>query len=162
MAPEGYNLADLMTAAVRAGFEKNGSFASQQFSRTHPSVKRGLAEGSLRSALLLEPFTGMAESQPKAVVLGKLLRADYTAAGVVEDFSYDEAKKSAKLIATLELCDVKAAKMMGSVVLTVTSEGETEAVAAKAAAAKFADSAVPQAIAMLTAPPKKDGRLGAF
>lgn len=157
METQGYRLQDELSKAVRATLEKSGQFMVVGFSRTHASVKRALAEGSLRSALLLEPYTGRADGMPKAVTLGRLVRGELGFAGVVEQWVYSPAKKEATLVATIELYDVSAAKMLGSVVITSKAAGDSEREAASAAASKFAQEAVPQAIAILTAPPKKGG-----
>ncbi|MGI8924844.1 MAG: hypothetical protein ACR2HJ_12610 [Fimbriimonadales bacterium] len=157
MEAKEYKLQDELTRATHALVRQDEKFTATLFARTHPSVKRALAEGSLKSALLLEPFTGEVGGQPKSVILGKLVRGQLALAGLVESFEYDATKKSARLVASIELYDIVAAKLLGTVVLTTDAPGETEAEAAKATAAKLAGDAVPQAVKILTAPPKKDG-----
>ncbi len=157
MEAKEYKLQDELTKAMHTLVKQDERFTATLFARTHPSVKRALAEGSLKSALLLEPFTGEVGGQPKSVILGKLVRGQLALAGLVESFEYDAMKKSARLVASIQLYDIVAAKLLGTVVLTADAPGVTEAEAAKAAAAKLAVEAVPQSVKILTAPPKKDG-----
>lgn len=157
METKGYRLQDALSKAVRAAIEKGGQFSIVGFSRNNASIKRALAEGTLKSALLLEPFTGRADGMPKAVTLGKLLRGDFALAGVAEQWDYSESAKEGKLVGTIETYDVAKMKILGSVVITATGKGDTEQAAANDAASKFAAQAVPEAIAILMAPPKKDG-----
>jgi len=157
MEAKEYKLQDELTKATHTLVKQDERFSATLFARTHPSVKRALAEGSLKSALLLEPFTGEVGGQPKSVILGKLVRGQLALAGLVESFEYDAVKKSARLVASIELYDIVAAKMLGTVVLTADALGETEADAARAAVTKLAAEAVPQSVKILTAPPKKDG-----
>lgn len=155
METQGYKLQEELTKSVRAALDSDKTFAATVFTRSHPAIKRGLSEGTLKSAILLEPFIGMSDGQHKAITLGKLVRAEIAAAGVVEDFSFDAEKKKAKLTASIQLFDVKAAKIIGSVVLTSEGTGATEPEAAKDAASKFARAAVPQVVATFNQP-KKD------
>lgn len=157
METQGYKLQDEVTTALRAELSKDKAYSFATFSRAHPSVKRALAEGSLKSALLLEPYTGMSQGQHKAITLGKLIRGDLALAGVIDSFEYNETTKRAKLVGSIELFDLKSGKMIGSVALTAEGDGETEAAAAKSAAMKYAEIAAPQVISTLSAPTKKDG-----
>jgi hypothetical protein len=152
MQTKGYRLQDELSQSVRAGFEKSGGYVVVPFTRMHPSVKRALAEDTVKAAMLIEPFTGKSGGEFKAVALGKLLRGDFAAAGVVDEFSYSAAKKSAKIVVSLELYDVRKSKPCGGVVLTSTGAGDTEAAAAKDACAKMAESMVPQAVSIFNKP----------
>jgi hypothetical protein len=120
-------------------------------------VRRALLEGSLKSALLLEPYTGRFENSFKAVTLGKVIRADMAVAGQVDAWMYDPATKMAKITVSLETYNVAEAKPLGAVVLSVEAAGDTEIEAAKNVAAALAGKAVPEVLAILKAPPKKDG-----
>ena len=153
---KGYKLQDEVTNAVKAGLMKSSDIAVTTFSRTHSSVKRALAEGTLKSTTLLEPFNDQVDGQYKAITLGKLLRGDMSVAGMIEDFSYDEQKKVAKLVVSVDVFDLKASRLLGAVVLTSVGAGDTEVEAAKQAASKFADMVVPQIISAINRPIKKD------
>jgi hypothetical protein len=161
METKDYSLQDELTKAVIERLKKDPQFAVLTFSRTHPSVRRALAEGSLKSALLLEPFTGVEGGQPKAVTLGRLMRGQLALAGVVDSFEYDAEKKMAKVVVSIELYDIAESKLLGAVAMTAEGAGDTEMAAAKATAAKLAETAVPEAVKILTAPRKKDGGLDA-
>lgn len=157
MQTQGYKLDEAVTAPFALALQKDERFTHQTFKRTHASVRRGLMEGSLKSALLLEPHTGSYENAFRAVTLGKVIRADFAVAGVVDAWVFDPDTKKAKMTVSIETYDVSGAKPLGAVVLTVEGSGETEAEAAKSAANALAEQAVPQVLKILTTPPKKDG-----
>jgi hypothetical protein len=157
MQTQGFKLDAVLTAPFSLALQKDERFTYQTFKRTHPSVRRGLMEGSLKSALLLEPYTGRYDNAFRAVTLGKIIRADFAVAGVVDAWAFDPAAKQAKLTVSIETYDVVGAKPLGAVVLTVEGTGETEADAAKSAADGLAAEALPQVLKILTTPPKKDG-----
>lgn len=157
MQTPGFKLEESLTAPFATVLQKDDRFSHQTFKRTHASVRRALMEGSLKSALLLEPFTGRYDNAFRAVTLGKVIRADFAVAGVVDAWSFDPATKTAKMTVSIETYDVSEAKPLGAVVLSVEGAGETEADAAKSAAQALAEQAVPQVLKILTTPPKKDG-----
>ncbi|MDQ2987212.1 MAG: hypothetical protein M3R13_10945 [Armatimonadota bacterium] len=157
MQTQGFKLDEAITTPFGELLQKDGRFTHQFFKRTHASVRRALMEGSLKSALLLEPYSGRFENAFKAVTLGKVIRADFAVAGHVDAWSYDAATKKAKMTVSIETYDVSLAKPLGAVVLTVESTGDTEADAAKDVAKALAAQAVPQVLTILATPPKKDG-----
>lgn len=157
MQTQGFKLDEALTASFAESLQKDGRFIHQSFKRTHASVRRALMEGSLKSALLLEPYTGRFENAFKSVTLGKVIRADFAVAGHVDAWTFDATAKKAKMTVSIETYDVALAKPLGAVVLTVEGMGETEADAAKSAAKALAEQAVPQVLTILTTPPKKDG-----
>lgn len=153
-APAGFKLEDEATRAVNNRLKSEKTFRVQPFSRTHPSVKRALAEGSIRSMLLWPPFTGKNQGQYKAITLAKLMRSDLALAGMIESVEFDEENNIGRLVVAIELYDVKAGKLKGTVVLTAEGAGETEVEAITAAIANLAETAVPQAITILKTPAK--------
>jgi len=157
MQTDGFKLDSVISSPFAVAFQKDNRFTHQTFKRTHASVRRALVEGSLKSALLLEPYTGRYENAFRAVTLSKVIRADLAVAGVVDAWSYDPATHKARLTASIETYNVAEGKPLGAVVLTVEGSGETEADAAKVAGQALADQAVPQILKIFTAPPKKDG-----
>ena len=157
MQTQGFKLDESLNAPFSEILQKDERFTHQTFKRTHPSVRRSLMEGSLKSALLLEPYTGRYDNAFKAVTLGKVVRADVAVAGQVESWVYDPATKTAKMTVSVETYNVLEAKPMGSVVLTVEGSGETEQAAAISAAKALSTQAVTQVLEMITRPPKKDG-----
>jgi hypothetical protein len=157
MQTQGFKLDETLTGPFTITLQKEGAFTHQTFKRTHASVRRALMEGSLKSALLLEPYTGRYQNAFRAVTLGKVIRADFAVAGVVDAWAFDPITKKAKLTASIETYNVNESKPLGAVVLTVEGSGDTEAEAAKAVAQALADQAVPQVVKILTTPPKKDG-----
>ena len=157
MQTSGFKLDEALNGPFVEALQKDARFSHQTFKRTHPSVRRSLMEGSLKSALLLEPYTGRFENAFKAVTLGKVIRADFAVAGHVDAWAYDAAAKKGKMTVSVETYNVLLAKPLGAVVLTVEGSGDTEADAAKAVAAALATQAVPQVIQILATPPKKDG-----
>jgi hypothetical protein len=114
-------------------------------------------EGSLKSALLLEPYTGRYDNAFKAVTLGKVIRAEMAVAGQIESWVYDPATKTGKMTVSIESYNVAESKPVGAVVLSVEGSGDTESAAAGAAAKTFATQAVHQVLEILSRPPKKDG-----
>jgi hypothetical protein len=157
MQTQGFKLEEALNGAFAETMQKDERFTHQTFKRTHASVRRSLMEGSLKSALLLEPYTGRYDNAFKAVTLGKVIRADFAVAGQVESWTYDPVTKTAKMTVSVETYNVGEAKPMGAVVISVEGSGETEAAAATAAAKAFSSQAVPQVLEILTRPPKKDG-----
>jgi len=157
MQTQGFRLDESLNAPFAELLQKDARFTHQTFKRTHPSVRRSLMEGSLKSALLLEPYTGRYDNAFKAVTLGKVIRAELAIAGQVESWVYDAATKAAKMTVSIETYSVTDAKPLGSVVLSVEGSGETEAAAAAAAAKALATQAVPQVLEIISRPPKKDG-----
>jgi len=157
MQTQGFRLDETVSVPFGSTLQKDGSFTHQTFKRTHASVRRALMEGSLKSALLLEPYTGRYENAYRSVTLGKIIRADLAVAGVVDAWTYDPSMKKAKMTVSIETYNVNEAKPLGAVVLTVEGTGETEAEAARTVALTLADQAVPQVIKILLTPPKKDG-----
>ena len=157
MQTTGFKLEETVTGPFVEAFQKDGRLTHQTFKRTHASVRRALIEGSLKSALLLEPYTGRFENNFKAVTLGKVLRSDLAVAGQVDSWVYDSSSKKAKMTVSIETYNVGEAKPLGAVVLTVEGSGETEQEAAKSAAQALSAQAVPQVLTILTTPPKKDG-----
>jgi hypothetical protein len=157
MQTQGFKLDESLGAPFSELLQKDARYMHQTFKRTHASVRRSLMEGSLKSALLLEPYTGRYENAFKAVTLGKVIRADYAVAGQVESWMYDAAAKKAKMTVSVETYNVGEGKPMGAVVLTVEGSGDTEAAAAEAAAKAFATQAVPQVLELVSRPPKKEG-----
>jgi hypothetical protein len=157
MQTQGFKLEESLNSPFAEALQKDERFTHQTFKRTHPSVRRSLMEGSLKSALLLEPFTGRYENAFRAVTLGKAIRADFSVAGHVDAWSYDATAKKGKMTVSIETYNVAEAKPLGAVVLTVEGSGETEAEAAKAVASVLAAQAVPQVLEILAKPPKKDG-----
>jgi hypothetical protein len=157
MQTQGFKLEESLTASFAELLQKDERFTHQTFKRNHASVRRALMEGSLKSALLLEPYTGRYDNAFKAVTLGKIIRADMAVAGQIESWMYDPATKTAKMTVSIESYNVADAKPMGAVVLSVEGSGDTEAAAAAATAKAFADLGVPQVLDILSRPPKKDG-----
>lgn len=157
MQSQGFKLDESLNAPFSELLQKDERLTHQTFKRTHASVRRALMEGSLKSALLLEPYTGQYENAFRAVTLGKVIRADYSVAGKVESWTYDAAAKTAKMTVSVESYNVPEGKPLGTVVLTVDGSGDTEAEAAASAARALATQAVPQILEFITRPPKKDG-----
>lgn len=157
MQTQGFKLEEGLTSAFGEMLQKDERFTHQTFKRTHASVRRALMEGSLKSALLLEPYTGRYDNAFKAVTLGKVIRADMAVAGQIESWVYDPATKTGKMTVSIESYNVAESKPMGTVVLSVEGSGDTESAAAGVAANTFATQAVPQVLEILARPPKKDG-----
>ncbi len=153
-SPEGYSLEEALTKGFLAEFGKDKRFSVNEFSRSNPGVKRALNEGSIPASILLAPFTGRQGTEFKGITLGKLMRAEISIAGIAERFSFDASKKSSSLIVTIEIFDVKAAKVLGIVSLTAKGTGDDKISAAKSAVADFVKQGVAQVVAILTAPPK--------
>lgn len=157
MQPTGFKLDEALNQPFMEALQKEQRFNHQTFRRTHASVRRALMEGSMKSALLLEPYTGRFDNAFRAVTLGKIIRADLAVAGHVDRWTYNAGSKSAHLGVSIEIYNVGEAKPLGVVALTVKESGETEEEGAKNVARKLAEEAVPQVLAILLTPPKKDG-----
>ncbi|MCH8273383.1 MAG: hypothetical protein IH851_01145 [Armatimonadetes bacterium] len=154
-SPEGYKTDAEMTRLFRQALANDKRFRVSLFSRSHPAVKRALAEGSISAGVLWPPFTGKSRGRYTALSLSALMRADLAVAGVVESIQFDGEKKQSRLVASILIFDVKSRKLLGNVVLSAVGSGETEAAAATAAVAKYIEIVVPQVIAVLTARPKE-------
>lgn len=156
-SPEGFSLEDSLTASLEAALKKDARLKCIVFTRNHPSIKRALSEGTIPASHLLPPFTGRSGGEYRALVLGRLMRADLGIAGIVDRYRYDAAKGSAEIVLSLELFDVRAGKQIGSVALTGSATGASEVEAAKAAVAVVATEAAKEAIPILTGPSKATG-----
>ena len=153
-SPEGYPLDQYFSDTTLTLLKADKRFSFSTFSRTHPGVKRALAEGTIPSALLLPPFTGSANGQFKAITLGKLVRADFAMAGIIDKFTFSERNKSADMNVTVQLFDLKLSKVAGIVAFTVKGTGATRVEAAKACVTEAAKQASTQSLQILSAPPK--------
>lgn len=129
------------------------------YSRTHPTVRRALAERSLPSAVFWAPYTERVQGVYKAISLGKLFRSDYVVAGVVEQLGYDKEKKVARVLVLATVFDVKEEKIRGTVAITAEASGDTEQSALSAALRNWAEQAGPQVV-RLTLPPVTPPRGG--
>jgi hypothetical protein len=156
-SPDGISLEEAMSKEFEAAMRKDKRFRITPFSRAHSSIKRALTEGAIPAALLLAPFTGRANSEFKALTLARLMRGELTCAATIDRFRFDGNKGQGEMVLTIEMCDVKAGKLIGSVALTAVGKGATEIEAAKATVTQAVADAVPQAVAVLTAPPKTGG-----
>lgn len=154
LSTEAYNFETTGTTALLAAANSTEKFYLISYSRTHPGIKRALAEGSIQAGILLPPFTGKVNNRYRAVVLGSLLRADFAVAAAVDSYRYDAESKTVKLSAMLEAYDVKGARLVASFATSVEAVGENESAAAAAAWKKFVDFSFPQAVERLTAPAK--------
>lgn len=129
------------------------------YSRTHPTVRRAVAEKALPSAVFWAPYTEKVQGMYKAVSLGKLFRSDYSVAGVVEQLSYDKQKKVARVLALVTVFDVKEEKIRGTIAITAEAGGEEETSALSRALKNWAEQAGPQVV-RLTLPPESPPRGG--
>jgi hypothetical protein len=122
------------------------------YSRTHPTVRRAVAERALPSAVFWAPYTEKVQGVYKAVSLGKLFRCDFSVAGVVEQWSYDKEKKIARVLVLATVFDVKEEKIRGTIAITAEASGDSEVSALSSALKNWAEQAGPQVV-RLTLPP---------
>lgn len=153
-SPEGFALDTSLTEAVLAAVKPDKRYSFSTFSRTHPGVKRALSEGSIPSALLLAPFTGSTNGQFKAITLGKIVRADFAMAGIIDKFTFSERNNSADMVVTVQLFDLKLSKVAGIITFAAKGAGSTKLEAAKACVAEAAKQASTQSLQMFSLPPK--------
>lgn len=157
-SPEGAALGSLATQELEKALKQDKRVRVTMFSRTHPAVRRAVSEGSIPNAFLLPPFTGRAGGEYKAVTLGRLVRAEFCIAAVIERFSYNSEQKSSTMEGVVEITNIKTGKLHGSLAMNMSGTGEDIVEGARSAVQNFAQAASSQILAMMFAPEKDDGK----
>lgn len=157
-SPEGAPLGNLATQELEKALKQEKKVRVTMFSRTHPAIRRAVSEGSIPNAFLLAPFTGRAGGEYKAITLGRLVRAEFCVAGVIERFSYNSEQNASTMEVIVEITNIKTGKLQGSLAMTINGTGENIVDGAKSAVQNFAQTASNQILAMIFAPEKNDGR----
>ncbi|HWP31010.1 MAG TPA: hypothetical protein VNK96_04690 [Fimbriimonadales bacterium] len=154
-SPEGLKLENELTLALEKGLSQDKRLRISRFSRTHPAVKRAINEGSIPTGILIPPFTGKSGGEYKAQKLGRLLRAEFTVAGVVDRFAFQTNTKSAEMVVIVEVINTKTNKLVTTLASTITTNGENETEAGIAAVGKFAQEVAPKIIEAIVTPKKE-------
>ncbi len=158
--PKDFKAEDILSEEFLKHLKGDANLRLVPYSRTHPTVRRAVAERSLPSAVFWAPYTEKVQGVYKAVSLGKLFRSDYSVAGVVEQLSYDKEKKIARVLVLVTVFDVKEEKIRGTIVITAESSGETEVSALTSALKNWAEQAGPQVVRLTLpsgSPPRGGG-----
>jgi len=154
-SPEGLKLENELTLALEKGLSSDKRLRISRFSRTHPAVKRAMNEGSIPTGILIPPFTGRSGGEYKAQKLGRLLRSEFTVAGVVDRFGYQPNAKTAEMVIIVEVLHTKTNKLIASIASTITAKGENETEAGIEAVGTFSREIAPKIIEAIVAPKKE-------
>lgn len=154
-SPEGLKLENELTLALEKGLSQDKRLRISRFSRMHPAVKRAINEGSIPTGILIPPFTGKSGGEYKAQKLGRLLRSEFTVAGVVDRFAFQPNTKTAEMVVIVEVINTKTNKLVMTIASTITANGENETEAGIAAVGKFAQGVVPKIIEAIVTPKKE-------
>ncbi len=157
-SPEGAPLGGLATQELEKALKQDKRVRVTMFSRTHPAIKRAVSEGSIPNTFLLPPFTGRAGGDYKAVTLGRLIRAEFCIAAVIERFSYDSERKSSAMEVIVEITNIKTGKLHGSLAMNISGTGADIVEGARSVVQTFAQTASNQILSMMFAPEKDDGK----
>lgn len=160
LPPKEFKLEEKLSGAFEEGLKTADKWRVQNFTRQHASIRRALADGTLRSALLLPPFTGRSGAQYKGVILGRIMRCDIGVAGEIDSFSWNPESKLFNLVATLEVYDIKEGKLLGVVASSVAEPGDTLELAGEVATRSLAAKMLPQVFALLDPSKKAEGARG--
>lgn len=154
-SPEGLKLENELTLALEKGLSQDKRLRITRFSRTHPAVKRAISEGSIPTGILIPPFTGKSGGEYKAQRLGRLMRAEFTVAGIVDRFAFHANTKVAEMIVIVEVMNTKTNKLVTAIASTITTNGENETEAGIAAVGKFTQEVAPKIIEAIVTPKKE-------
>jgi hypothetical protein len=152
--PEGTNLEGVASGVIEKATRGNERLQMIVFTRANPSVRRALNEGTIPSSMLLPPFTGKSGAEFRAVVLGRLMRAEVAVATIIDSYRFARDAKTAHIVITVETYEIATGKSLGAASVSAEAIADDEKAAAAMAAEKAAISAANEAIEFLTKPPK--------
>ncbi len=145
------------TRAIELALRADERIQVMLFSRSNPSVRRALSEGTIPASMLLPPFTGRTGAEFRAVTLGRLMRAQMAVASLISSYRFVRATNTAHVILTVEAYDIVTGKILGVASFSAEAQGDDEKGSVAAAIEKAASAAATESIQFLTKPPKGDG-----
>lgn len=150
--PEGSHMESVASSVIEKALRGDERLQVVLFTRANPSVRRALNEGTIPSSLVLPPFTGKSGPEYRAVILGRLMRAQAAVASVINSYGYDRSAKTARVVLTIETYDIATGKSLGVASVSSEASGDDEKAASSAAVEKAAGAAAIEAIEFLTKP----------
>ena len=120
--PEGFGLE--LSSYLRSSLAGNPEYAVFLYSQRLSPIKRGLDDNTLKSQDIEPPF---ADDKEKSLKLAQLLASDYYLVGTVEDYEFDAANKTARMLLSAELHVSKTGKLVGQYLVAGVADETSKA-----------------------------------